>query len=70
MVPHLASVEYADEYREHIAPEGVASQTTNDVEDLLKFRGTLGKLQHVLLARADFPFVLRIRGEASHRVAG
>ena len=70
MVPYLVSVEYADVDREHIAPESVASQDADDVENLLKLRGPLGKLQHVLLSGVGLPFALRTKSEASHRVAG
>ena len=70
MVPYLASVKYADVDREQIAPESVAGQDTDDVEDLLKLCGPFGKLQHVLLSGVGLLFVLGTRGEASHRVAG
>ena len=70
MVPYLVSVEYANADREHIAPASVARQYTDDVENLLKLCGPLGKLQHVLLSGVGLPFALRTKSEASHRVAG
>ena len=69
MFSYLTSLKYADEHREHVATESVAGQTTNDLEDLVKLRGSLGELQHVSLARAGFHRVLRVRVEALHRVA-
>ena len=70
MFAHLASVKHADADREHVAPEGVASEQTDDVENLLEFGGPFGELQHVLLSGVGLLFVIGTRGEASHRVAG
>ena len=70
MVPYLVSVEYADVNREHVEPASVAGQDTSDIKHLLKLRGSLGKLQDVSLSGVGLAFVLRTKGEASHRVAG
>ena len=70
MLPYLVPVEYADVDREHVAPARVASQNADHVENLLKLRGPLGKLQHVLLSGVGLPFAFRTKSEASHRVAG
>ena len=70
MFAHLASVKHADADREHVAPEGVASEQADDVEYLLEFGGPFGELQHVLLSGVGLLFVIGTRGEASHRVAG
>ena len=70
MFAHLASVKHADADREHVAPEGVASEQADDVENLLEFGGPFGELQHVLLSGVGFFLVIGTRGEASHRVAG
>ena len=70
MVPYLVPMEYADVDRERVAPASVAGQDTDDVENLMKLCGPLGKLQDVLLSGVGLPFALRTKSEATHRVAG
>ena len=69
-MPYLVSVEYADVDREYVATASVAGQDADDVKDLMKLCGPLGKLQDVLLSGVGLPFALRTRSEAMHRVAG
>ena len=71
MVPYLVSVEYADVNREYVAPGSVAGQDTDDIEDLMKLCGPLGKFQDVPLSGVGFLLLaLRAKSEATQRVAG
>ena len=70
-MPYLVSVEYVDVNREYVAPGSVAGQDTDDIEDLMKLCGPLGKFQDVPLSGVGFPLLaLRAKSEATHRVAG
>ena len=71
MVPYLVSVEYVDVNREYVAPGSVASQDTDDIEDLMELGGPLGKFQDVSLSGVSLPLlVLWAKSEATHGVAG
>ena len=71
MVPYLVSVEYVDVNREYVAPGSVAGQDTDDIEDLMKLCGPLGKFQDVPLSGVGLPLlVLWAKSEATHGVAG